>query len=379
MAKALRVLRTYVADAAICALFVLSIVEYSVSDVPNRQLFLALAVFWSLPLLLRRRAPLLVSLIPYAALTVGVIAAPKGLENPASPFFCALAATVVGGANPNRRQRPITLAAAYVTIALVVWRVPGNSPGDFLWIGLFITAAWAVGHAISTATQRTRELHERTTQLERDREEKARAAVAEERARIARELHDVVGHSVSVMTVQASAVRRLLRPEQEQEREALRVVEETGRQALAEMRRMVGVLRRPEEAPALAPQPSLVHLDRLVEHVREAGLAVALHVEGEPKPLAPGIDLTAYRLVQEGLTNALKHADASRADVTVRYEDGEVQLVVADNGKGSANGSSDGGHGLVGMKERVSVYGGDLEAGPAPAGGFVLRARLPVG
>jgi signal transduction histidine kinase len=377
--KIFDVTRRYGADAVIVALCVLSIVEYSVDDVGNKKLFLPLALFWSLPLLLRRRAPLLSPLIVFAAIAVGTLADANGLEKPASPFFCAIAACVVAGAVPDRRLRPIGLVVAYGVVTLVVSLVPGNSAGDLLWIGLFITAAWAVGNAIATATQRTHELRERTTQLERDREEKARAAVAEERARIARELHDVVGHSVSVMTVQASAVRRLLRPDQEQEREALRVVEETGRQALAEMRRMVGVLRRPEEAPALAPQPSLVHLDRLVEHVREAGLAVALHVEGEPKPLAPGVDLTAYRLVQEGLTNALKHAQASRADVTVRYSDGEVQLVVADNGKGSSNGSTDGGHGLVGMKERVSVYGGDLEAGPAPAGGFVLRARLPVG
>src|SRR6185295_11766149 len=143
---------------------------------------------------------------------------------------------------------------------------------------------------------------ERAARLEREREERARAAVAEERARIARELHDVVGHSVSVMTVQASGVRRLLQPEQEREREALLVVEQAGREALAEMRRLVGVLRRPEEAPALAPQPSLQHVERLVEHAREAGLPVSLRIEGEATDLPAGIDLTAYRLVQEGLT-----------------------------------------------------------------------------
>src|SRR5207302_3742186 len=152
--------------------------------------------------------------------------------------------------------------------------------------------------------------------------ERARFAVSDERARIARELHDVVGHSVSVMTVQASAARRLLRPHQEKERQALLVVEQTGREALAEMRRMVGVLRRPEEAPALAPQPSLEQIERLVEHTREAGLPVELRIEGDPVQLAAGIDLTAYRLVQEGLTNAIKHARAQRAEVLVRYEAG---------------------------------------------------------
>jgi signal transduction histidine kinase len=178
--------------------------------------------------------------------------------------------------------------------------------------------------------------------------------------------------------VQASAVRRLLRPEQRRERVALLVVERTGREALAEMRRMVGVLRRPEEAPALAPQPSLEHLDKLVEQTREAGLPVELRVEGESVQLPAGIDLTAYRLIQEGLTNAIKHARATRAEVLVRFTGDHVELAVSDDGDGG--GSSDGGgHGLVGMRERVSVYGGELEAGSAPNGGYRLRARLPIG
>jgi signal transduction histidine kinase len=180
------------------------------------------------------------------------------------------------------------------------------------------------------------------------------------------------------MTVQAGAVRRVLKPDQEREREALEIVEQTGREALAEMRRLVGVLRRPEEAPALAPQPSLEHLDRLVSKARESGLPVELRIEGEPAQLPPGLDLTAYRLVQEGLTNALKHARASNANVLVRYGDGEVEISVTDDGSGDGGGDS-GGHGLVGMRERVSVYGGELESGPLPEGGYRLRARLPLG
>src|SRR5207302_9431811 len=221
------------------------------------------------------------------------------------------------------------------------------------------------------------EARERASQAEREREVRARLAVSDERARIARELHDVVGHSVSVMTVQASAARRLLRPHQEKERQALLVVEQTGREALAEMRRMVGVLRHPEEAPALAPQPSLEQIEKLVQHTREAGLPVELRIEGEPVQLAAGIDLTAYRLVQEGLTNAIKHARAQRAKVLVRYEAGHVELTVSDDGRGGGDGDG-GGHGLVGMRERVTVYGGNLEAGPSPEGGFRLRARLPI-
>jgi signal transduction histidine kinase len=155
------------------------------------------------------------------------------------------------------------------------------------------------------------------------------------------------------------------------------IVERTGRDALAEMRRMVGVLRRPEEAPALAPQPSLEHLDRLVEQAREAGLPVDLHIEGEAVELPAGVDLTAYRLVQEGLTNALKHARATRAEVLVDYGEGQIEVVVTDDGKGVGNGDG-GGHGLVGMRERVSVYGGELDAGPQPGGGYRLRAKLPL-
>jgi signal transduction histidine kinase len=244
---------------------------------------------------------------------------------------------------------------------------------------LLFAIVWLFAFGLGRKLEQARVAEERAARIERQRAEEARAAVAEERARIARELHDVVGHSVSVMTVQASGVRRLLKPEQEREREALLVVEQAGREALAEMRRLVGVLRRPEEAPALAPQPSLQHLDRLVEQAREAGLPVDVQIEGEATELPAGLDLTAYRLVQEALTNAIKHAQATRADVIVRYGDGVVELAVTDDGHGSSDGSADsGGHGLVGMRERVAVYGGELEAGPKPGGGFALRARLPL-
>jgi signal transduction histidine kinase len=179
------------------------------------------------------------------------------------------------------------------------------------------------------------------------------------------------------MTVQASAVRRLLEADQEKEREALLVVEQTGREALAEMRRMVGVLRRPDEAPALAPQPSLDRIEQLIAHTRETGLPVELRIEGIPLELPAGIDTTAYRIVQEALTNAVKHARASKAEVVVRYADGGVELTVTDDGRGDGDGGGSG-HGLVGMRERVYVYGGELEAGPQSGGGFRLRATLPV-
>jgi signal transduction histidine kinase len=179
--------------------------------------------------------------------------------------------------------------------------------------------------------------------------------------------------------VQASGVRRLLKDDQAREREALLSVEQIGRQALSEMRRMLGVMRTGEDQPAaaLAPQPGLQHLDRLIEQVEEAGLHVGLRVEGKRIPLSPGVDLSAYRIVQEGLTNALKHAKGAHAEVIVRYADDGVEVAIEDDGPGLANGDGMG-HGLVGMRERVALYGGTLEAGPRPEGGFVLRAKLPV-
>jgi signal transduction histidine kinase len=331
----------------------------------------------TLPLFARRRFPF------GAPVVVGVVFAASSFEDGRFvphgliTTLVALATFVVMGLIRDRTQAIAGLAFGIGVTAIVAHNDPRGGAGNFVFSSIFFTVGWTIGFALSRKYYEAEEAKERVLRAERERIERAHLAVAEERARIARELHDVVGHSVSVMTVQASAARRLLRPHQEKEREALLVVEQTGREALAEMRRMVGVLRRPEEAPALAPQPSLEHLDKLVAHAREAGLPVDVRIEGEPEPLPAGIDLTAYRLVQEGLTNAIKHARAGRAEVVIRYGGGHVELTVSDDGTGDGDGDR-GGHGLVGMRERVSVYGGELEAGPKAGGGFRLRARLPV-
>ena len=292
-------------------------------------------------------------------------------------FLASCAAVFLIGLIRERAQAVAGLVLAWGVVAVVAYRDPLGNLDGFIAPSVIFGIIWTIAFALGRKFEEADEARERAARAEREREERARSAVTEERARIARELHDVVGHSVSVMTVQASAVRRLLRPEQQREREALLIVEQTGREALAEMRRMVGVLRRPEEAPALAPQPSLEHLGKLVEQAREAGLPVDLRVEGEPLPIPAGVDLTAYRLVQEGLTNALKHARAERAQVLVRYTDGDIEVTVSDDGRGARSGDG-GGHGLVGMRERVAVYGGELEAGPRPEGGYRLRAKLPL-
>ena len=376
-------LSRHVFDAIIVLVAVGGVIEMltipevgSEPNVPETEPWLAVLVvlLMTLPLLARRRWPF------GAPAFVFVVAALTGYAEPLLipwafvPFLGLLGSAFLLAMLEDRVQRRAGIGLIAAGIVIVGWFDPTTSRGEYFWVSLIFAMVWVAGYALKRKLVETESERER---LEHEREERAREAVAEERARLARELHDVVGHSVSVMTVQTSAVRRLLLPEQEKEREALEVVEQTGRQALAEMRRLVDVLRRPEEAPALAPQPSLQHLEKLVAHVRESGLPVELRVEGEAVRLPAGVDLTAYRLVQEGLTNALKHARADRAEVLVRYGDGEIELEVTDNGTGGGDGSG-GGHGLVGMRERIAVYGGELDAAPQPEGGFRLRARLPV-
>jgi signal transduction histidine kinase len=334
-------------------------------------------IAFTTPLLARRRFPFKAPLASFVVLCATSFVDNRLVPDAFTTFLVALAGLYLIGMHRDRTQAVVGLVLVQGMAILVGHNDPTQTGGDYVWLAIVFAVAWTVGFGVGGKFREVDEAKERAARAEREREERARLAVSEERARIARELHDVVGHSVSVMTVQASAVRRLLEPDQERERAALLVVEQTGREALAEMRRMVGVLRRPEEAPALAPQPSLEQLERLVEQAREAGLPVELRIEGAPKQLPTGVDLTAYRLVQEGLTNALKHARAQRAEVVVRYSDGHVELTVSDDGPGGGDGDK-GGHGLVGMRERVSVYGGELEAGPRPEGGFRLRARLPV-
>lgn len=223
--------------------------------------------------------------------------------------------------------------------------------------------------------QRAQSAERRSDEVLREQEAQAAAAVADERQRIARELHDVIAHNLTVMLMNAGATRRLLKPDQERERQSLALVESTGRSVLAEMRRLVGMLRLPDEASALGPQPSLRHIARLIEETEKLGLPVELRVEGRPGELPPGVDLAAYRVVQESLTNVVKHARASRAVVSISYTPTELHITVVDDGRRMPKGNRLG-HGLVGMKERAALYGGSLEAGPQPGGGFGVHACL---
>jgi signal transduction histidine kinase len=269
-------------------------------------------------------------------------------------------------------QRAVAVAAVALCgwIAEDVRQVVTNNAGldNTVPAWFLLAAAWGLGYALHG---REAEVHE----LRREREAQAQAAVAAERERIARELHDVIAHSLSVMVVQAQAADRVLEGEHASAREAIASIDATGRQALSEMRRLVGMLREQAE-PDLAPQPGLGQLDALIERVGDAGLPVDLTIEGVPRPLSPGLDLAAYRIVQEGLTNALKHAGPATAHVLVRYGANDMELEVADDGRGG-RATNGGGHGLAGMRERVAVYGGVLESGPREGSGFLVRARLP--
>jgi signal transduction histidine kinase len=269
------------------------------------------------------------------------------------------------------------LIIVVVGIVIVVYNIPGETVSDLVFIPLRFVVAWVAGYALRERAEQAEAAEMRAALAERERDAAARIAVAEERARIARELHDIVAHAMSVMVLQVGAVRHKLPQGLEEDRDALGRVERAGRRALAEMRRLLGAMRRDGDGLDLAPQPGLDGLDTLLEDVGRAGLPAQLHVEGDPFELPRAIDLSAYRIVQEGLTNSLKHANATRADVTVRYRDDELGIEVVDDGAGVA--TSDGlGHGLVGIRERVKIYGGDMNAGTPPEGGFVLSARLPI-
>ena len=281
------------------------------------------------------------------------------------------------GAHSEGRRSYFGLALAVVTIIVVALDSDEFIWGDIFFPAVFGTMLWLAGRAVRSRSRLTAELHEATVRLHEQREAEAHAAVAEERRRIAREMHDVVAHSVSTMVIQAGGARRILTRDPARAVEAAALIERTGREALGEMRHLLGVLHAGENLAALTPQPTLLELGALAERSRAAGLPVELHIEGERRELPPGVDLAAYRVIQEALTNSLKHGGGS-AMVTVRYAEADLHLAVTDAGSGSATSVQGSGQGLRGMRERVRVCGGELEAGPRPSGGFEVRAHIPL-
>jgi signal transduction histidine kinase len=269
---------------------------------------------------------------------------------------------------------------ALAAVGLAAQFLLRERPGADLGMAVVMPAVGLlIGRGLGVLRFESEVFHERADALEREHDERVGRAIAAERSRIARELHDVIGHSISVMGLQAGAVRRRLHDEQQRERETLLAVERTGREAVGEMHRLLGLLRAgPDEISS--PNPSLRHVDRLIGEMREAGLSVELSVEGSLEGVSPGPDLAGYRIVQEALTNVLKHAPSSHAAVVVRHSSQEIELEVLDDGAGALAAARNGhvGHGLVGMRERTSLYGGALSAGPLADGGFRVHARIPL-
>jgi signal transduction histidine kinase len=345
-----------------------------------------------LPLFARRRFPFAAPAAYWLIAAALTYVDPLLIPFVGSLGVVGLATAFLLGNLRDSRQAGIGFAIVLGSMVFVVDAIPGaQTASDYVFIPLRFVAAWIAGYALreraeqaeaaemrATLAERDREAAEmRATLAEREREAAAKIAVAEERARIARELHDIVAHAVSVMVLQIGAVRHKLSDDLAEDRDALRGVEQAGRTALAEMRHLLAAMRPDGDGVELGPQPGLDRLDALLDDVGRAGLPVRLHVEGEAFSLPRALDLSAYRIVQEGLTNSLKHARASHADVTLRYRPDELEVEVLDDGTGSAR--TDGlGHGLVGIRERVTIYGGEMSVGSPPRGGFVLNARLPL-
>jgi signal transduction histidine kinase len=362
-------------DILIAAVFVVVgeielVLQWSGPDMPATMAAAGLAYA---SLAWRRRHPLVVCGAIYGTWVFANLALSE-VEPLQLPLVSALVASYAAGAYTSGRQ---ALAAPFVIAAgmnAVVVTFEEQVFTDFVFPTAFAMLAWLAGRGVRTRTRLTEELHEAAVQAQEAHEHEVARAAAGERRRIAREMHDVVAHSVSVMVVQAGGARRILDRDPKRAVEAAAHIEDVGRAALTEMRRLLGVLHHSDER---APQPTLRELDALVERTRAAGLPVSLTVEGEPRSLPAGMDLAAYRVVQEALTNAIKHAGAAPTEVTVRWEPAHLELEIVDNGAPAANGRG-GGHGLVGMEERVRLYDGELRAGRRQGGGFEVVARLPL-
>ena len=333
----------------------------------------------TLPLAIRRRWPLIALIILIA-------------DGNLQPYF----------ATKQFGSPVLNLFEIFLAVVLIVYSTAANTTGLRTWIGagiilagptvsafvndnlsaqfgsyVFYAVAWFLGKTIRHRNERSRRLADRATTLEQTRDAEVEQAVSDERSRMARELHDVVSHSVSLMTLQAGAARQAMDVHPQRARQQLLGIESTGREAMVEMRRLLGLLRDAPDGPALEPQPSLRHLDLLVERMKEAGMPVVLTADDIPPSMPRGVDLTAYRIVQEALTNVLKHSKPTCVQVNIRVLEHAVEIEVHDDGIPQPTAPGSHGHGLIGMRERVAVYGGELDAGPAPERGFRLKARIP--
>jgi signal transduction histidine kinase len=369
--------RTYWFDLLIALLAIVAMLDVVLgrgsSGAPTTTLWFclpALAIL-VLPLFARRWFPF-AGPAAYWLLAAGIsFVDPLLISYPESLFLMGLAAAFLLGNLRDVRRAGLGLAIVVGAAATLVYNIPGRSVNDLVFIPVDFAVAWVAGLAVRARAEQAEVAESRATQAEH--------AVFEERVRIARDLHDVVAHHVSMMGVQAGAARVVIDRDRIKAKESLTAIEVSSRQAVGELHRLLGFLRRAGDQDDLAPRPGLSQLPRLAASMSESELAVAVSIEGEERSLPPMIGVSAYRIVQEALTNTLKHAAAARADVRVRYWPDELEVEIIDDGRGATalSGTSPGGLGLIGMRERAALHGGQLTAGPASGGGFAVRVKLP--
>jgi signal transduction histidine kinase len=363
----------------VAGLIVVAVIDLSTNSKLEGPLWLnlLLLIVIALSFLVRRSRPIVTVVVAFTVLSAMAI----WLTQPPDMFVAVLILVCLGYAVGRHARGRDGAVALTIGIAVMVTLAIAYDPNDiFFPVVFFWIVPWLAGRTIRNQTRLARELSEKAERAQHAREEDERRAIALERNRIARELHDVLAHNLSVMVVQAAGARQVLEKNPAGAVEAAALIERTGREALAEIRHLFGPVRRGDAEPLSGAQ-SIARVDDLARRAREAGLRVELRVTGDPVELPAGIDLAAYRIVQEALTNTLKHSGGARTRVTVAYEPNEVVLSVEDDGEGPRDGyelgDAGGGHGLAGMRERAAVYGGVVQAGREPGGGFAVRARLP--
>ncbi len=373
-----------VAAAALLAVALVQI--WTSAPAGGRLVATAVTVAVALGVAVRRRwLPWALCLVVAAVAARLAVAGIHGAQEPSGVQGSLMGLLLFYGAGAYL-EGPAALMALVMGVAITsvdAASVPGAVASNLVWDDLVIAGLpWFVGHVVRDRGARARAARERAERLDSEHEMHMRVAALAERTRLAREIHDVIAHSVSVMVIQAGGARAVMDADPLRAEEALRFVERAGREALAEMRRLLGVLGEGKAMRELAPQPGIEDLDGLIGRARQAGLAASMSVTGQPVTVPPGLSLCAYRVVQEALTNTIKHAGARRADVTVRWRADALELEVADDGRSdesaSALGDSGGGHGIIGMRERAALHGGHVEIGPRPGGGFAVRARIPL-
>jgi signal transduction histidine kinase len=375
--------RGYWFDAAVAALAVVAMLEVVLGrgspGAPETTLWFCLPAIAILvvPVFARRWFPF-AGPATYWLLGVGIsFVDPRLIPYATALFPIGMADAFLLGNLRDGRRAALGLAVVVGGAAILVYNIPGHSVDELVLVPVEFAISWVAGFAVRERAEQAEAAELRASQAEQERDVAARIAVAEERARIARELHDIVAHAVSVMVLQVGAVRHKLPAALSEDRQALMGVEQVGREALAEMRHLLDAMRDDGEDLELGPQPGLDRLEALVQDVGRTGLPIQLHVDGDRRELPRGIDISAYRIVQEGLTNVLKHSGASHAEVGVAYTPDQLRIEVRDNGHGAVSHNG-GGHGLIGIGERVKLYGGEMTTGDANGGGFVLSARLPL-